>query len=144
MSYKQRPACTYSCRQFTFSTALSFVTTADLSTLNSPWIVKTEQPIRVLLSLALPMPSTVVTAIPSIEQSGARQPLMELCLYKKVNTTISASFFIPYRMTFLPLSKYDTITVHAPHPPSPQPSLEPVRRTMKKISKITVHVVAQL
>ena len=33
------------------------------------------------LPLALPIPSTVVIAIPSIEQSGARQALIDLCLF---------------------------------------------------------------
>ena len=56
------------------------------------------------------IPSTVTTWHPSTEYSGARQALTERC-------------------TSLPFSKLDTMTVHAPQPPSPHPSLVPVRPT---------------
>lgn len=53
-------------------------------------------------------PSTVTTCMPSTLYSGARQALTERC-------------------HSCPSSLLDTMTVHAPHPPSPQPSLVPVR-----------------
>ena len=53
-----------------------------------------------------PMPSTVVTAQESTEHSGARQALTE-------------------RWTTRPCSNELTMTVQAPQPPSPQPSLVP-------------------
>ena len=64
----------------------------------------------------LPMPSTVVTAAPCIEQSGARQALTAVC------RTVSER---PW--------KRETVTVQAPQPPSPQPNLEPVRQTGLRI-----------
>ena len=53
-------------------------------------------------------PSTVTTCMPSTLYSGARQALTERC-------------------HSCPSPQLDTMTVHAPHPPSPQPSLVPVR-----------------
>ena len=58
----------------------------------------------------LPMPSTVVTTIDSTEQSGARHAFTERC----------TSSPLP------PTSSPETMTVHAPQPPSPHPSFAPV------------------
>mmetsp|Transcript_25892 Transcript_25892/g.81947 ORF Transcript_25892/g.81947 Transcript_25892/m.81947 type:complete len:203 (-) Transcript_25892:211-819(-) len=57
---------------------------------------------------AEPMPSTVVTAHQSAAGSGMRQALIAACRTSKV-----------------PCARLDTTTVHAPQPPSPQPSLVP-------------------
>eukprot|EP00041_Stephanoeca_diplocostata_P033967 m.1137871 g.1137871 ORF g.1137871 m.1137871 type:complete len:388 (+) comp24437_c1_seq4:2946-4109(+) len=57
-----------------------------------------------------PIPSTVVTAAPSTEHSGARQALTDFA------TTV-----------FVLQSNCRTVTVHAPQPPSPHPSFVPER-----------------
>ena len=53
-------------------------------------------------------PSTVTTWQPTTLYSGARQAFTERCCS-------------------LPSCRAETMTVHAPQPPSPQPSLVPVR-----------------
>ena len=59
----------------------------------------------------LPMPSTVVTAIPWIAQIGVRQAFTAKCC------TPTSGLYL------------DTMTVQAPHPPSPHPNFEPVSCT---------------
>jgi hypothetical protein len=61
-----------------------------------------------------PIPSTVITWQPSMAQTGAMQAFTERC------TTL-----------FFALSKDDTDTVHAPQPPSPQPSFVPVSPSLR-------------
>jgi len=53
-------------------------------------------------------PSTVTTCMPSTAYSGHRHALTERCNSDPSSATL------------------DTITVHAPHPPSPHPSFVPV------------------
>jgi len=71
----------------------------------------TQQPTPPALQATSPgsrAPSTVTTCMPSTLYSGARHAFTERC-----HSSPSASL--------------DTMTVHAPQPPSPQPSLVPVR-----------------
>ena len=67
----------------------------------------------------LPIPSTVVMAMSATLHSGVRQALTATCL-----------------VTSSSLSYRDTITVHAPHPPSPQPNLLPVKCTVMCLVKV--------
>jgi len=60
-------------------------------------------------SRTFPMPSTVTTCAPSTQYSGHRHALTAMCVARSA-----------------PRSLLETITVHAPQPPSPQPSLVPV------------------
>ena len=62
-----------------------------------------------LLGKLEPMPSTVVTEHQSAAQSGMRQALAEKC-----------------RIAPLATSRFESITVHAPQPPSLHPSFVPV------------------
>ncbi len=62
-------------------------------------------------SLADPNPSTVVIWHPSTEQSNVKQPFTVRC-------STWPDFWSIH---------HERRTVHAPHPPSPQPSFDPVR-----------------
>ena len=70
--------------------------------------------------VVLPIPSTVVTAMPLTAQSGVRQAFTAKCI------------------TLLSIVHLDSITVQAPQPPSPHPNFDPVRPTTLFLRKNTV------
>ena len=63
-------------------------------------------------------PSTVTTCMPSTAYSGHRHALTDRCSSEPSSATL------------------DTITVHAPHPPSPHPSFVPVSPISARSTKL--------
>src|SRR5207244_2717452 len=72
----------------------------------------------------LPVPSVVVISMPSNEQRGRRQELIDRCSTRSLRS-----------------SQRDNITVHAPHPPCAQLFFVPVKPTLGERSQSTSRTV---